>query len=111
MLSFTTLEELAAYWKHPESHISSLLNFFDCQGIKKHVLEGDTVCSNTISLFHGDIQPLWEDPRNSQGGDYSTFVRHPEKQWDELYSFIIFSLIGNTPDLSNVSTVLCRCWV
>lgn len=59
MCRFDTLEEFAAYWKHPDTYVNSILNFFDCQGIKKFLLGGEIVCSNTISLFRDDIMPLW----------------------------------------------------
>lgn len=79
MFTVGSLEELAAYWKHPDSQVSSLLNFFDSQGIRRHNLEGETVCSNTISLFRAGIQPFWEDPKNSIGGDHATCLKLPDK--------------------------------
>jgi hypothetical protein len=96
MHHFETLEEFAAYWKHPDTYISSILNFFDCQGIKKFILNGEIVCSNTISMFRDEIRPLWEDPRNVNGGEFFTYVKMEPTDVDKLYSTVLFMLIGNS---------------
>ena len=44
------------------------------------------------------MQPLWEDPKNSVGGDHFTCIKLLEKDWDALYESIVFSLLANNPE-------------
>ena len=49
---------------------------------------------NSVEYFKKGIEPKWEDPRNETGGRFVFSVGRSQENKDELYSNLVFYLLG-----------------
>eukprot|EP00588_Corethron_pennatum_P015505 CAMPEP_0194266504 /NCGR_PEP_ID=MMETSP0169-20130528/1383_1 /TAXON_ID=218684 /ORGANISM="Corethron pennatum, Strain L29A3" /LENGTH=192 /DNA_ID=CAMNT_0039007205 /DNA_START=99 /DNA_END=677 /DNA_ORIENTATION=+ len=91
--SFNTVEDFWCYFNHipKPSQI-----FFDGENRKKVGPEGKVI--EEYSIFKRGIDPQWEDPKNSTGGEFYC-RRHMEPEQLNLYwQNIVLGVVGETLD-------------
>lgn len=49
---------------------------------------------NSVEYFKKGIEPKWEDPKNEKGGRFVFSVNRTQENKDELYSNLVFYLLG-----------------
>lgn len=49
---------------------------------------------NSVEYFKKGIEPKWEDPKNEKGGRFVFSVNRTQDNKDELYSNLVFYLLG-----------------
>ena len=74
--TFDNLLDFAFFWKTmPYSKLTPLFN--DPHGIVKKIKDKDLKIGS-LALFLDKVQPMWEDPINSMGGEYSIKLTNAE---------------------------------
>jgi hypothetical protein len=49
---------------------------------------------NSVEYFKEGIEPKWEDPKNEKGGRFVFPVNKPQENREEIYSNLVFYLLG-----------------
>lgn len=107
-------ESWTLYFHHPTDNNWGLESYKKVMEIKTprdfwnvwDYLNNDIIENSMLFFMRGDLPPLWEDPRNIEGGSWSfkVYKKNIVKVWTDLALYILSNELTLNPDNSNMIT-------